>query len=70
MGGSRGGGQGAEPLTPEKSQKYRVSYQYWCGSTENPKATKQEFNVDHHRHASETQRFTGRTMMARLHWLI
>ena len=30
---------------PEKSQKYRVSYQYWSGSPENHKATKPAFNV-------------------------
>ena len=30
---------------PEKSQKYRVSLQYWSGSPENHKATKPAFNV-------------------------
>ena len=30
--GSRGGGGGPDP--PEKSQKYRVSSQYWSGSPE------------------------------------
>ena len=35
MGGSRGGDRGPDP--PEKSQKYRVSKQYWSGS---PKMTK------------------------------
>ena len=38
------GGQGVR--TPsEKSQKYRVSSQYWSGSTENHKAIKPAFNV-------------------------
>ena len=29
-----GGGQGIRPLPPEKSQKYRVSWQYWSESPE------------------------------------
>ena len=32
------------PPPPEKSQKYRVSQQYWSGSPENHKATKPTFN--------------------------
>ena len=32
------GGQGVR-ISPEKSQKYRVSLQYWSGSPENHKAT-------------------------------
>ena len=31
--------------TLEKSQKYRVSSQYWSGSLKNHKATKPAFNV-------------------------
>ena len=42
MGGSRGGTGGPDP--PEKSQKYRVSLQYWSGSPKNHKATKPAFN--------------------------
>ena len=45
MRGSRGGDRGPDPPPPEKSQKYRVSQQYWSGSAENPKATKPAFNV-------------------------
>ena len=51
IGGSRGGwgggggGAGGWTLPPEKSQKYRVSYQYWSGSRENHKATKPALNV-------------------------
>ena len=37
------GGQGVR--IPEKSQKYRVSEQYWSGSPENHKAAKPAFNV-------------------------
>ena len=36
------GDRGSGP--PEKSQKYRVSYQYWSGSTKYHKATKPAFN--------------------------
>ena len=42
MGGSVGG-QGGMP--PEKSQKYRVSKQYWSGSPENHDTTNPAFNV-------------------------
>ena len=45
MCGSRGGTDGPDPPPPEKSQKYRFSYQYWPGSPEKHKATKQAFNV-------------------------
>ena len=49
MGGSRGGGGGGGgaggPYPPEKSQKYRVSLQYWSGSPENHKTNKSAFNV-------------------------
>ena len=50
MGGSRGGGGdrgswGPDPPPPEKSQKYRVSLQYWSPSPKIHKATKQAFNV-------------------------
>ena len=39
------GGQGVRtPPPPEKSQKYRVSLQYWSGSPKNHKATKPAFN--------------------------
>ena len=34
MGGSRGGGDRGVQTPPEKSQKYRVSLQYWSGSPE------------------------------------
>ena len=44
-----GGGQGIRTL-PEKSQKYRVSLQYWSGS---PKSSM----LGHSRHASETFRW-------------
>ena len=44
MGGPRGLTGCPDPL-PEKSQKYRVSLQYWCGAPEIHKATKQVFNV-------------------------
>ena len=39
------GGQGLRTPPPEKSQKYRVSNQYWSRIYENDKATKPEFNV-------------------------
>ena len=49
MGGSRGGdrrtGHPPPPPPPEKSQKYRVSLQYWSGSPENHKTTEPAFNV-------------------------
>ena len=38
------GGQGVRTPHPEKSQKYRISYQYWFESLENHKATKPSFN--------------------------
>ena len=44
MGGSRGGQGVRPPPPPEKSQKYRVSLQYWSGSPKNHKATKPAFN--------------------------
>ena len=34
IGGSRRGYRGSGPPPPEKSQKYRVSLQYWPGSAE------------------------------------
>ena len=42
MGGSRVGTGGPDPL--KKSQKYRVSQQYWSGSPKNHIATKPAFN--------------------------
>ena len=38
MRGSRGGVKGDPPPPPEKSQKYRISLQYWTGSPEILKA--------------------------------
>ena len=38
-------GSGPPPPTPEKSQKYRISWQYWTGSPEILKTTKPAFNV-------------------------
>ena len=43
MSGSRRETGGLDP--PEKSQKYRVSKQYWSGTPENPKSFKPAFNV-------------------------
>ena len=46
MRGSRGVTEGPDTPPPsEKSQKYRVSWQYLYGSAENQKATKPAFNV-------------------------
>ena len=39
-----GGQEVRPPPPPEKSQKYRVSLQYWSGSPKNHKATKPAFN--------------------------
>ena len=39
-----GGGGTGGPDPPEKSQKYRVSYQYRSGSPENHKAAKSAYN--------------------------
>ena len=44
MAGSRGG-KGSRHLPSWKSQKYKVSKQYWSGSPENHKATESAFNV-------------------------
>ena len=71
MGGSRGGTGGPDPLPPEKSQKYRVSWQYWSGSPENHKATKPVFDVgppsarqrNAIRHLYFKRRFAGGPMM-------
>ena len=60
MGGSRGGTGGRES-SPEKSQNYRISLQYWSISPENHKATKPAFNV-----GTFHWRFTGGPMMAQL----
>ena len=40
-----GGARGPDPTPHEKSQKCRVSLQYWSGSYENHKATKPAFNI-------------------------
>ena len=37
------GGRGSGP--PEKSPKYRVSYQYWSGSPEKSQSYQSEFDV-------------------------
>ena len=53
------GGQGVQ-TPPKKSQKYRVSQQYWSGSPKNSK-------LGHHQHTSETPlkwRFAGVPMMS------
>ena len=68
MGGSRGGGGeltgGPDPPPPEKSQKYRVSQQYWSRSTEKSQATKPAtFNVGPPSTPSETP-FGGPMMVA------
>ena len=64
---SRGGTGGPDPH-PEKSQKYRVSFQYCWGSPQkNYKATKSAFNIGHHRPTSETPfkwRFAGGQIIA------
>ena len=39
------GCSGSGTPSPEKSQKYRVSLQYWSGSPKQKKATKPAFNV-------------------------
>ena len=60
--------RGSRP--PEKSQKYRVSLQYWFGSPKNDKATKPAFNVGppsaRQRNAIEMRRFAGGPIMAHL----
>ena len=53
--------------SPGKSQKYRVSKQYWSRSLKNLKATMPAFIVGPSSHASETSfkwRFAGEPMMA------
>ena len=65
MRGSRRGNGGPNPPPPEKSQKCRVSKQYWCGSPEN---ISQHSKFGHHRPASETPfkwRFAHGPNMAR-----
>ena len=71
MRGSRGGDRGPDP-PPEKSQKYRISEQYWSGSPDNDTATK-PFKVGpssaRKRNAIEMPlkwRFAGGPMMVRL----
>ena len=39
------GDRGSGPPLPKKSQKYKVSLQYWSGFLKNQKATKPAFNV-------------------------
>ena len=83
MGGSRGGGgQGVQTPPPEKSQKSRVSYQYWSRSPENNhKASKPAFEcwaiigppAKRHLPASETPfkwRFACGPIMADLLWYL
>ena len=68
--GGQGSGQ-APPPPNEKSQKYRVSQQYWSGCLKNTKLQSKHSMVGKHRPASETPfkwRFAGRPMMARLLW--
>ena len=64
--GIQKGEWGSEPPPPpEKSQKCRVSKQYWCGSPEN---ISQHSKLGHHRPASETSfkwRFAHGPNMAR-----
>ena len=65
MRGSRRGDGGPDPPS-EKSQKCRVSKQYWSGSPEN---ISQHSKLGHHRPASETPfkwRFVGGPKMAHL----
>ena len=60
-------GRGYRPPIPEKSQKYRVSSEYWSGSPE--KSQSQHSMLGNHRHASETPfkwRSAGGPMMASL----
>ena len=52
-GGGGGGGAGGPDL-PEKSQKYRVIWQYRSGSPEKSQLPSQHSMLGHHRHASET----------------
>ena len=57
--------RGSGPPSPEKSQKYLVSEQYWSGSP----VKSQNYLASHNQPASETQskwRFAGGPMMARL----
>ena len=47
----RGDRRSGTPPPPEKSQKYRVSLQYWSGSPKMTKLTSQHSMSIHHRHA-------------------
>ena len=63
--GGGGGGTGV-PDTPENSQKYRVPYQYWSGSSSNHLLPSLHSMSGHHRHASEMPfkwHFAGGSMM-------
>ena len=53
--GSRGGTGGPDPHTPEKSPKYRVSWQYWSSTLKKiTKLQSQHLILGLYRHASET----------------
>ena len=56
MGGSRGGRGPDPPPRPEKSQKYRISLQYWSGSPEKSQSCQASINV---RPSSARQRNVG-----------
>ena len=61
------GEEGPDP-PPDRTQKYRVSYQYWSGSPEilkNPKLPSQHKMLGHHRYASFKWRFADGPMMVR-----
>ena len=60
-----------DPLKKHKNK--RVLSNTGLDSLKNHKAIKPAFDVDHHRHASETPfkwRFAGGLMMARLYWYL
>ena len=63
------GTEGPDPL--EKSQKFRVSKQYWSRYPEKSPRQSQHSMLGHYRPASETPfkwRFAGGPMMARIKW--
>ena len=69
MGGPRGGTGGPDPPWI-KSQKYRVSKQYWSGSPEKSQGYKANIHGWAIIGTPAKRRFAGGTMMARLSWYL
>ena len=63
-----GGTGGLDPPPPEKSQKYRVSKQYWPWSPNKSQSYQASIQFWANMRAPFKWRFGGRPMMARLWW--